>query len=184
MKCKQPILLSTAMMLGCSTLAGAGQARTSASAGSRGWGPGTAAATAQYDGSGPGYTKTRTSSGPVSLAQGIALGFDRNGLSLSSSYAVAPRRGPATAGTFNLNIGLDGQVATSVGRSVASGDRVRTVSAGGGSGSLRRGAPAWSTTSGRTGPQGTVRSFTKSNHLRAPLMRAPRYVGQMHRRER
>ena len=184
MKRKQLSILSTVMMLGWSTPAWAGQASTSASAGSRGWGLGTAAATANYDGTGPAYTKTRTRSGQVNLAQGIALGFDRNGLSLSSSYAVAPRRGPAVAGTFNVSIGLDGEVATSVGRTVAGGDRTRTVSAGGGSGSSRKGTPAWATTGGHTGPRGAVRCFTKSNHRRAPLRRPHRSPGRMWSRGR
>lgn len=178
MKRKQLSLLSTVIMLGCSTLAWAGQASTSASAGSRGWGPGTAAATATYDGSGPAYTRTRARSGQLNLAQGVALGFDRDGLSLSSSYAVAPRRGAAVAGTFNVSIGLDGQVATSVGRTVASGDRRRTVSASGGSGSARRRTPAWATTSGHTGTRGVVRSFTKSNDRRATPRRPHRCPGR------
>ena len=179
MKRKLTTILATAVCTGVSTVSWAGQATTSAVAGSPGLGTGTAAATADYRGDGPGYATTQTRSGRVNLARGIAVGFDRDGLSLSTSYGVAGHIGPAVAGTLSVNIGLNGQVATSIGRTVARGDRARTVSVAGGSGSRRGPARAWATSTGRTGPRGEVMSMAKSNHARAlfkraPLRRAPR----------
>ena len=179
MKRKLTAILAAAVCTGVSTVSWAGRATTSAVAGSPGLGTGTAAATADYRGDGPGYANTQTRSGRVNLARGIAVGFDRDGLSLSTSYGVAGHIGPAVAGTLSVNIGLNGQVATSIGRTVARGDRARTVSAAGGSGSRRGPAHTWATTAGRTGPCGEVISMAKSNHpralfKRAPLRRAPR----------
>ncbi len=178
MKRDRYMMVSMAVVMGSASSLWAGQATTSATAGSRGWGTGWAAATADYRGSGPGYANTQTRSGQLNLAQGVALGLDRDGLSFSTSYALAPRLGPAVAGTFNLNIGLDGAVATSVGRTVASGDPNRVVSAGGGAGARYGSAPAWATVSGSTGPRGEVRSFTNSQSRPAPLGAAPRGYGR------
>jgi hypothetical protein len=180
MKYCKLIILSMVCCLGFSAFVRAGEASTSATASSWGWGRGVASATADYAGGGPGYAKTRTRSGPVNVAQGVALGLDQGGLSFSSSYAVAPGRGPAVAGTLNVNIGLDGQVSTSVGRTVARGDRSRTVFASGGVGPGHGARPATATVTGRTGPRGDVRSFTESSQRRpyprrAVFKRRPRW---------
>lgn len=152
----------------------AGQADSSASAASNGWGPGTAAATAGYDGNGIGFARTDTRSGNTNFAQGVSFGVDEEGLSLSTSYAVAPRLGPAAAGTLNLAIGYDGSVAHSVGRTVADGSPDRAVSAGGQARPGYRGQPATAgaTVHGLTGPTGTVVSNTHSQSHR-PRTYAP-----------
>jgi hypothetical protein len=147
--------------------ASAGVATTSAAASSDGYRPGTAVATAAYEGNGVGLTRTNTRSGNVSFARGFSLGFDQNGLSLSNSYAVAPRRGPAVAGTFNLAIGTDGSVSHAVGRTVAAGDTSRGVEA---SGSARR-AAASAAVRGATGSRGHVISKTRSHTQRARTIR-------------
>lgn len=177
MKPRQSIM-ACLMSLGMTLPSMAGQAATSATAGSSGWGPGTAGATAQYNGDGVGYTDTQAQSGRLNFARGLAVGFDQDSLSLSTSYAVAGQRGPAVAGTFNLDIGLDGQVSSSVGRSVAQGDPQRTVSAGGSAGS-HHGLPgtAVATASGHTGPRGEVRAVTRSDSTR----RSHRYVNTSRR---
>ena len=176
MELNRIILVATSLWMGCAGMLWAGEATTSANAGSRGGRSGWAAATANYDGNGPGYATTRTRTGNVNIAQGVAVGFDNEGLSFSTSYAVAPRLGPAVAGTFNVNIGLNGQVATSVGRTIASGDPVREVTASGGTGRTYGGSPAWATTGGTTGPAGTVKSFTKADSSPAPGCRLPAVV--------
>lgn len=164
--------LTMGLMPGLTALAG--EANSSASASSNRWGPGTAAATAGYEGNGIGFAQTNTRSGSTNLAQGLSLGFDEEGLSLSTSYAVAPRFGAAAAGTLNMAIGLDGSVATSVGRTVADGDANRSVDAGGSArpGSLGRSPVAVATTGGATGPRGTVVSETHTN-TRPGVVRAP-----------
>ncbi|MFQ5489890.1 MAG: hypothetical protein ACE5GE_04130 [Phycisphaerae bacterium] len=161
----------------------AGPATTSATAGSNGWGPGTASATAGHEGGGIGFARTNTRSGRINFGQGISLGLDANGLSFSTSYAVAPTRGPAVAGTFNLGIGLDGSVSRSVGRSVATGDRTRSVNAGGfaNPGGYGRPAVAGGSVGGRTGPRGAVTSRIDSQSRRPRFLR--RNTGR-HRRFR
>jgi hypothetical protein len=143
----------------------AGEASSGASASSNRWGPGTAAATAGYQGNGIGFARTNTRSGNTNFAQGLSVGFDEEGLSLSTSYAVAPRFGTAAAGTMNVAIGLDGSVATSAGRTVADGDPDRRVDASGSArpGSYGRSPAAVATTGGATGPRGTVVSRTHSD---------------------
>jgi len=149
------------------TLASAGQASTSATAGSDGYGSGGASATANYDGNGIGITQTRTHSGRLNLARGVSVGIDEDGLMLSTSYALAPTRGPAVGGTFNLRIGADGDVSGSAGRAVATGDRNREVNAlGFVSGSRFAGGSSGASVGGTTGPRGRVtadsRSFDRS----------------------
>lgn len=157
---RNAIILGLAMGFMPGLTALAGEANSSATASSNWWGPGTAAATAGYEGNGIGFAKTNTRSGNVNLAQGVSVGFDEEGLSLSTSYAVAPRHGSAAAGTLNMAIGLDGSVSTSAGQTVADGDPYRQVDAGG---SARPGA-AVATTGGSTGPRGTVVSQTRSDN--------------------
>ena len=151
----------------------AGQANSSASASSPGWGPGIATATAGYDGGGIGFARTDTKSGNVNLAQGVSFGFDQEGLSLSSSFAVAPTSGPAAAGTFNLALGLDGDVSYSVGRTVATGDPYRSVASGGSAtpGRFGRSGTAVATVNGRTGPRGRVLAKTHSHSGRPRVIR-------------
>jgi hypothetical protein len=177
MRPNRSILTAMALSLTCSLSALAGEAATSATAGSSGRGPGTAGATATYDGGGIGYTDTQAQSGRFNFARGLSVGLDQDGLSLSTSYAVAGQRGPAVAGTFNMNIGLDGQVSSSVGRSVAQGDPQRHVSAGGSAGSVWGQPAAVATASGDTGPRGEVRAVTRSDTSR----RAHRYVNTSRR---
>lgn len=152
------------------TLAGAanvlaGQASTSASA-TNGFGhPGAASATADYTGAGgQGYARTRTdTAGPVNIGRGLAVGFDGNSLDVSFSHALAPVVGPAYAGTFNMSLGTNGQVATSYGGTLAEGGLVRTAEAGGTTQSGPYGANASATASGHTAPGGRVQSWTQSN---------------------
>jgi hypothetical protein len=152
----------------------AGRSSTSASASSDGRGPGSAAATAEYDGNGIGYTRTNTRSGRINFGQGISLGFDEEGLTFSTSYAVAPQRGPAAAGTFNLAIGTDGSVSHGVGQTVAYGDRTRSVEAGGFArpGSRGNAPAAGATVGGSTGPRGRVIAQTHTATRRATVIRA------------
>jgi len=165
------IAMMSVLTLGLSAFAG--QANSSASASSPGWGPGTASATAGYDGGGIGFAQTDTRSGKVNLAKGLSFGFDEEGLSLSSSFAVAPTLGPAAAGTFNLALGLDGDVSYSVGRTTATGDPYRSVSAGGSATPGRFGRPgtAVAGVNGRTGPLGRVLARTHSQTSRPTVVR-------------
>lgn len=139
----------------------AGDAATSATAGSNPrTGGGTAAATATYDGR-VGFARTDTRSGRVNTARGVAVGVDENGLSLSVSTAVAGRVGPAIATNFNLTIDRDGDVAHSTGVSVANGPGPREVTAGGSTGATRNTIGATSFGHAKA-PHGTVRVITRS----------------------
>ncbi len=151
----------------------AGQADSSASASSTGRGPGTATATAGYHGSGIGFTHTDARSGKVNIAEGLSFGFDEEGLSLSSSFALAPLIGSAAAGTFNLALGLDGDVSYSVGRTVAAGDPYRSVEAGGSvtPGRYGRSGTAVATANAQTGPRGVAAAKTSSHNGRPRLVR-------------
>ncbi len=164
--------IAIAGLLTTVTSAMAGQAESSAAASSNGWGPGTATATAGYHGGGVGFAQTDTRSGNVNLARGLSFGFDGQGLSLSSSYAVAPQLGPALAGTFNLAIGTDGSVSHSTGRTVALGDSSRQAQAGGfaSPGYAGRPALAGATASGRTGQRGRVMAGTRSQSYRPGVL--------------
>ncbi len=153
---------SLALLLPASTLAS--DAETSASAGSN-----TAMATAHYQGD-IGFARTNTRTGRINVARGVAVGVDENGLSLSLSSAIAPRRGPALATNFNMSIGRDGQTSTSVGRAVASGSRDRTVAVSGNT-TTRHNGSVMSMASGRTGRGGTVQAHTESRSTR--VLRAP-----------
>lgn len=144
----------------------AGEASTNASAGNFG-GPrgGTAAATAHYDGAdgGIGLSRTRTSTGDVNFARGLAVGVDEDGFDLSFSHAIAERRGPAYAGTFNLSIDNDGDVSGSYGGALALGGSARSAEAGGYTRTdSRRGPTSAATASGHTAPNGRVIARTHS----------------------
>ncbi len=159
-------------LMAAATMAHAGTAATSATAGSNGFGPGTAAATAEYNGGGPGFARTNTRSGNVSYGRGTAFGVDQNGVSFSLSQALAPRFGPAIASTFNISVGFDGRVNTSVGNSVARGSPVREASAGGFASSNRfTGGSAGATAGGRTGFGGRVDAQTHSKSSRTLFRR-------------
>jgi len=160
----------------CAVFALASEAETSATAGSsRGYRSGTAAATARYEGD-RGFARTDTRSGRVSLARGVALGMDEDGLSLSVSHAVAPAGGPAVASNFNISLGLDGSVAHSVGLAVADGPIFRSATAGGTSSAGRSGSVAASLASGKTDSLGTVRVTTHSDGSRPALPAIRRHI--------
>lgn len=175
MKTKLIATMTFGMLITSSTLAWAGEASTSATAASNGRRTGTAAATADYDGNGVGFTNTKADSGRLNFARGISLGFDEDGLSLSTSYAVAPQFGPAAAGTFNMNLGLDGSVSGSTGRTIAEGSRTREVSAGGWTGNNRFNSSAGATVAGNTGPRGRV--IAESRSYDRPSRIAGRRIG-------
>lgn len=166
------VLAAVSVVYGLSEWSLASDARTSAQAGSGRGRSGTAAATAHYEGD-VGFARTDSRTGRVNVARGVALGVDEDGLSFSLSTAVAPRNGPALATNFNVSIGTNGEVATSVGRAVASGGAERSVSAGGGSssGDRFRSGSAVSQASGRTSFGGVVRAQTSSHHEPAPVVR-------------
>ena len=156
----------------------AGEAETSATAGSsRGNRNGTAAATARYAGD-VGFAQTRTNSGRVNTAQGVAVGFDRNGLSLSVSNAVAFGQGPALASNFNLSIGRDGRVSHSTGRALSTAPVHRSATAGGSAGN-RRGATSFA--SGKTDRFGRVQAATRANDTGPRLRPAVRRTSRSHR---
>ncbi len=140
----------------------AGEASTWASADNR-----SSAATANYDGNGGrGYARTKTKSGRVNLAKGVAVGFDRDGIDLSVSGAVAGRFGPAVAGTFNMSIGRDGSVSKSFGGSVARGGHARSAEASGLTRSRWHGTSSRATAGGRTFGGGRVKARTHSRNWR------------------
>jgi len=186
MKATRNILMGLMISWTGTSLALAGQASSGASAASNGRGPGTAAAEAAYTGNGIGVTKTNARSGNrLNLARGTSIGFDGTGLSFSNSYAVAAKFGPAVAGTLNLRVGTDGRVTGSVGRTVASGDRHREVSARGSTGNSRRGAPASAAVRGFAGRRGHVKAVSRSfDHrpVRRQAVRTFRRPGRSFRR--
>ncbi len=151
----------------------AGEATTSANAGTT-YG-GKASATANWNGDGGnGFSRTRTQTGDVNLARGVAFGVDKDGMDLSFSHAIAPKLGPAYAGTFHLSIGTDGQVSGSYGGVVSKGGLVRSAEAGGTT-SSRTGA-ATAVARGDTAPGGSVQARTHSYTVRpAPVQRPVRY---------
>ena len=155
------------MMIGLMGIATAwaGEANTSASA-TNGYGhPGNASATANYDGvGGEGFARTRTdTAGSLSLARGVAVGFDQDGLDFSFSHALAPVVGPAYAGTFNMSIGTNGQVSSSYGGVISAGGAVRPAEAGGITRSGPFGANAQATATANTVGGGRVDAWTRSN---------------------
>ncbi len=159
-------VLQFALVCLMAVAARASDAESWATAGSRrGQRNGTAAAGAHYDGR-VGFARTQTRSGPVSVARGVAVGVDENGLSLSVSNAIAPRFGPALATTFNMSIGRDGQVSAANGVAVADGPLHRSATAGGGVSAGGHGRPARVMASGRTDPLGRVHAETRAQPSR------------------
>ena len=156
-----------AMLLACglTSLAVAGETNSSASASSNGRRPGQAVATAEYNGNGVGFARTDTRSGNVNFARGFSVGFDRDGLSLSHSFAVAGRNGPAVGSTLNMHIGLDGRGQVSTGQVIADGDRNRSVTVAGGSSRRVNSSQAYSTANGKTGRYGEVKATTQTRAI-------------------
>jgi hypothetical protein len=136
----------------------AADAETSASAGRNG-GTRTAEAAARHEGR-AGFSRTETRTGPVSTAQGVAVGVDEDGLAISLSTAVDPRMGPSVASNLNVAIGRDGQIATSGGLSLAEGPFERVTNAGGWARVNDRFADSAATAGGRTDSRGTVHGQT------------------------
>ena len=161
---KRNLLAAVMALLIATAEVAAGEASTSASAGSTGRGPGTAAATAQYSGD-RGFARTDTRSGPVSFGRGIAYSVDRDRVSLSVSQAVAGLVGPAVASSFNLSIDRDGSVSRSSSLSVASGSPTRSATAAGCAGASRIETTAGATAAGHTGSSGVVRVVTEERTL-------------------
>ncbi len=173
------ITMGLAIGLASTSAALAGDATTDAWADSGRPGQnGSAGATADWNGNGGrGFARTDTRSGRINLARGIAVGFDRDGIDLSFSHAIAPNRGPGYAGTLNVSIGRDGAVNHSYGGTVAMGGHRRDVRAGGAtrSGGRDVGA-AVARASGNTRGGGIVRAGTHSHQYRprpAVVRRAP-----------
>lgn len=127
---------------------------------------GIAESSARYEGD-VGFARTRSRSGAVNLARGIAVGFDEDGLSLSVSNAVAPGRGPAIATNFNLSIGTDGEVSGSSGLAIGDGLIYREVEAGGIATAGRGRGAAVSHASSRTDALGTAWAATRAHHVPA-----------------
>lgn len=164
MRSKNTTLLMTLMTLGgLATPTLASDAETSATA-TRGYGrSGTATGMARYEGD-LGFARTDTRTGRINAARSVALGVDRDGVSLSVSHAIAPQRGPALAANFNMSIGRNG-TSHSSGHSVARGGLERSVTAGGAttSGTRYSRPVATSIAGGKTSFGGVVRAQTRSH---------------------
>lgn len=154
-------IAATFTMISLNALALAGDARTSAGASSSPFaGGGSATATAAYNAP-IGFARTDTRSGPVNAARGVAVGVDREGITLSVSTAIAPKLGPAVAANFNITIERDGDVSRSTGIAVAKGPFNREVNVGGETRTGRSSAESSSTATAKA-PHGTVRVITRS----------------------
>lgn len=163
--------LMIAGLLASAGMALASEAETSASAsGGRGQ-SGTASATAHYAGR-IGFARTDTRTGALNIARGVALGVDRDGLSLSLSTAIAPQYGPAIATNYNISIGTNGEVARSGGRVESRGGSYRMASVAGraDTGDRYRPAVAVSQASGQTRFGGVVHANSRSSHDPARLV--------------
>jgi len=167
-------LMTTTIMLlmgplGMTTVFGS-EAATQASVTNGRSGNGSAMATAEYEGT-VGLARTRTETGKVTLARGLAVGLDEDGLSVSLSHGVASRRGPAYAGTFNLAINTNGQVSGSYGGALSRGGSSRSATAGGRVQAARRGGSATAFATGQTRGGGTVKASTQSYQRRVQVAR-------------
>ena len=171
------LLIGVAMGIGMSICGLAGEAQTSASAGSGERGGG-ATATARYDAP-IGFANAETRSGKIELARGVAVGVDRSGVTLSVSTALATRSGPAIASTFNLAIDRSGDVSRSGGVVISSGPIQREATASGSAASGGRGGEPATTAlaSGRSDPLGRVEAQTHSKTDRVRTI-AAREVGE------
>ncbi len=147
----------------------ASDAQTSASVSGGAHRPPVAAADARYVGD-VGFATTRTETGPVSLARGVALGVDEDGLSFSLSQAVG--RGDSSIATnFTLSLDRDGDVSHSFGASLAAGPHEHSASAGGVATTQGHGTAA-SSAAARSDPYGIAEARTVSQH--APAKRVLR----------
>lgn len=126
---------------------------------------GDASATARYEGR-VGFARTSSQSGPVSTARGVAVGVDKDGLSLSVSGAVAPKLGPAVGTNFTLSIDRDGDIHKSRSTVVARGPLSREVQVGG-EGSNGRNGGASSIAGGKTDRFGEVQADSRSTSEKA-----------------
>lgn len=144
-----------------SAVALAGEAQTSAEAGRGLLRKGDARATAHYEGK-AGFAQTASHSGRVNTARGVAVGVDKQGMTLSVSNAIAPKLGPAVAVNFNIAIDRDGDVTRSRSIAVARGPLFKKVSAGGEVRNERRNDSTTSYAGGKA-PLGHVRVISKSN---------------------
>ena len=171
--------LGVMSVMGLGLLLGQGAARaseagTSASAGGQ---PGndSAAAQAHYEGD-RGWAHTDTRSGAFGLADGVAVGVDRDGFSISVSDAVSVG-GQAVAGGFSLSADRSGAVTTSGGMSAAGGTSQRTagVDAMTSTGSHDHAAQAVSHAAASSDPDGFAQAQTQSSsfHGAVALGRAP-----------
>lgn len=148
-------------ILSANSLAPAGDARTSAGTSVNPLtGGGSATATAAYNAP-IGFARTDTRSGPINAARGVAVGVDKDGLTLSVSTALAPKLGPAVAASFNIAIDRDGDVSRSTGIALAKGPSTREVNVAGETHTGRLGAGS-STIANAKAPHGTVRVITRS----------------------
>ncbi|MGB0715463.1 MAG: hypothetical protein ACPGXK_06270 [Phycisphaerae bacterium] len=132
-------LPAMAVMSNAESKAQAAEASSGARAGHDGYGNRQAEANAEYDGH-LGYANTRSRTGPVSTARGVAWGLDEDGLSISLSHAISGPLGLSAARNLNLSIGTNGEVAMSRGQADSRGNRESSAYAGGGSG-VRNGQP-------------------------------------------
>jgi len=146
------------------------EAATQASVTNGRGGNGSAMATAEYEGV-AGLARTRTETGKITLARGLAVGFDEDGLSVSVSHGAASRRGPAYAGTFNLAINTNGQVSGSYGGVLSRGGSSRSATAGGRVQAARRSGSASAFATGSTQGGGAVKASTRSYHRRVQVAR-------------
>jgi len=168
-------------LLSCTMTAFASEAETSAGAtsGRRGQ-SGTANGTARYSGD-LGFARTDSRTGAINAARSVAVGVDQDGLSLSVSTAVAPRRGTAVATNFNMSIGTRGDVALSTGSAHATGGRQRGVSVVGNTRTTRHDAGATSVAQGKTSRGGTTRVATRSEHHRVRRVTVQRHTRHIRR---
>ena len=118
-----------------------------------------AAATAHYDGA-IGFAQTNTESGDLTRARGVAVGVDRDGLTLSVSNAFASRDGLGLATNFNISIDRDGHVSRSGGVALADSPYERSVTASGSATNDRRTEPALSYASAHTDTNGRAEART------------------------
>ncbi len=144
----------------------ASDASTSATAGYNRYSGGNAGATASYTGD-KGYARTDTRTGNVNIARGVAVGADRDGLSISVSNAIAPKNGPAIATNFNMSINRDGGNSVSFGLSAANGGRDKQVATSGSTYASRHRTGAASIATGKTSGHGRVIAVTHSRDYRA-----------------
>ncbi|RJP32278.1 MAG: hypothetical protein C4547_14180 [Phycisphaerales bacterium] len=163
---KRLMVYSMVMIAATGAAAWAGEATSSAGAGSGRDGRGWAEAAAAYRGGGMGIAKADTHTGAINFGHGWSVGFDGRGLSLSSSFALAGKSGPAVGRTTNLHIGLDGTVSHGSGSVVAQGGAAREVTAGGAAGAHRSGPIAIANVGGRTTGGGRVEAsaHTRTAH--------------------